>query len=392
MIEKDIGMKVLFISTGDAKYGAPKSMLALMELLRERHKVEVVLLTTKHNELNEYCAAHGIENYSCYYSDMMAGSSYESKAKNLLKHIVKYELYVKGCLSHNKVNKLGIDFTRIDLIHSNTNRVDIGAYISEKYNIPHIWHLREMDEGTKGMVYYKRNWTSYMNNHATEYIAITRAVKDSWAKHGLAEDKIRVIYNGIDAAKIEERQIRNDGKIKIAAVGRIEKSKGQEDLIRAVTMLPVELQEKIQIDFMGGAYPEYERKLKRIQEKKKCMAQINYLGYCKNVVQQLKNYDIGITCSTAEAFGRTTVEYMMAGLLVVASDTGANPELIEDGKSGLLYRQGDAEQLSEVLQKICENNIDVEKLRKQGKERAEELFTAEKNADRIYEEYMSLLK
>lgn len=383
-------MKVLFVSTGDAIYGAPKSMFALMKLLKEEYGVEPVLLTKSHNVLNDMCDDCGIENYSAYYGDIMAGSSYESKLKNLAKHIVKYGLYVLGVLTQKGVENCGIKFDEIDIIHSNTNRIDIGAYLSKKYHIPHIMHLREMDEGTKDMVYYKGNWATYLNDNVTKYIAIANVVKESWDNHGLDRDKIEVIYNGIDETTIHNRIERDDEKLKIVAVGRVERSKGQEDLIEAVCALPREKQEKIVIDMLGESYVEYEHKLKVILEKKNCAAEVNFCGYCGNVTERLAQYDIGMTCSTAEAFGRTTVEYMMTGLLTVASDTGANPELIIDGKSGILYKQGDASALSQVLSDILDKKYDMTSMQKEGKRRSMELFRAKSNAKQIYELYKTI--
>ena len=383
-------MKVLFISTGDAKYGAPKSMFALMKILKEEYSIEPVLLTKKHNILNDMCKESGIENYSAYYGDIMSGSSYESSLKNMAKHIVKYGLYVLGNLAHKGVENCGINFDEIDIIHSNTNRIDIGAYLSKKYHIPHVMHLREMDEGTKDMVYYKSKWATYLNDNVEKYIAITKVVKYSWDNHGLDGEKIEVIYNGIDEKTIHDRVEREDDKLRIVAVGRVERSKGQEDLIEAVCALPKEKQEKIVIDMLGESYVEYEKKLKVILDKKNCAAEVNFCGYCSNVTERLAHYDVGMTCSTAEAFGRTTVEYMMTGLLTVASDTGANPELIIDQKSGLLYEQGNASALSQVLSDILDKKYDITSMQQEGKKRALELFSAKGNAKQIYELYKTI--
>ncbi|MCC8029701.1 MAG: glycosyltransferase family 4 protein [Lachnospiraceae bacterium] len=383
-------MKVLFISTEDSKYGAPRAMLAMMRTLQVNHGVEPVLLTMKENEMQDFCEAHGIEHYSCCYGDMMSGSVFEGRGKNALKHTVKYLQYVRSRLLRFQADRLEIPFEEIDLIHSNTNRIDIGAYFGEKYHIPHIWHLREMDEGTKGMVYYKRNWADYMNRHAAAFFAITEVVRNSWIRHGLDEDKIKVVYDGIDLSPIEKRIDRPDGLLKIASAGRVEKSKGQEDLARAVCCLPPEMQSRIVIDFIGEPYAEYERKLRAILKKGVCRAQVNFLGYCRDVPHRLKDYDVGITCSPAEAFGLTTVEYMAAGLLTIATDTGSNLELMEDGVSGLLYRQGDHRHLAEVLQGVYEKKYDEDTIREAGMRRAAEAFTAEENARNVYEEYLRI--
>ena len=386
-------MKVLFISTEDARYGAPKSMQKLMELLMKEHNVECVLLTKKHNILNDWCDEKGIENYSCNYRDIMAGDSYERWYLNFAKHCVKRLRYIKGGLTQKKIDKLGIDFDSIDLIHSNTNRVDIGVYISKKYNIPHIWHLREMDEGTKNMHYYKKNWADYMNRGTDAFVAITNVVKDSWISKGLDENKIKVIYNGIDPQGVVSKEKENfqDDIIKIVAVGRVERAKGQMDLINALCRLDEVTQQKFQVDFIGESYSDYKKMLMQKMEQSKCQTKINYCGYCGNVGEVLQQYDIGITCSPAEAFGRTTIEYMMAGLLTIASKSGANQELIDDEDSGIIYDNDLADSLERVLINITNNREKYIKIAQNGRLQSIKRFNAEMNANLIYELYTTIL-
>jgi len=387
-------MKVLFVSTEDVKYGAPKSMQKLMSTLSLEYGVECILLTKKHNLLNEWCDNHGIENYSCNYRDIMAGDSYELWWLNFAKHTIKYFRYILGKFTQSKVAKLPIDFDSVNIIHSNTNRVDIGAYLGRKYNIPHVWHLREMDEGTKNMHYYKRNWVSYMNESADCFIAITKATADSWIRHGLDKEKVKVIYNGIDPSAIVEKMspvLQND-VIKIVAVGRIERAKGQLDIINAICDLPKELQQCFQLDFIGDAYADYKRLLKDRIEQSDCKAKINFKGYCQNIGEILQDYDIGITCSAAEAFGRTTVEYMMAGLLTIASNTGANCEIVENNVSGVIYKYGDSDSLKNVLFDICHHRECYRDYSKNAQARAKQYFLAVDNCTNIYKLYESILK
>ena len=73
----------------------------------------------------------------------MAGSPYSHKLLTLMKHIVKYLLFLLGGITQRRVMKLPIDFSTIDIVHSNTNRQDIGAFIARKHNIKHVWHVRE---------------------------------------------------------------------------------------------------------------------------------------------------------------------------------------------------------------------------------------------------------
>ncbi len=386
-------MRVLFISTEDAKYGAPKSMQKLMQTLRQEHNVECVLLTKKRNLLNEWCDEQGIENYAFNYRDIMAGDSYETWWLNTMKHIVKYFRYIKGSVTQKNIDKLSMDFSKIDLIHSNSNRVDIGAYISVKYNIPHIWHLREMDEGTKNMHYYRKDWAEYMNKSAVCFIAITEAVRDSWIRNGLDRSRIKVVYNGIDPENIIPRkgEILSGEKIKIAAVGRIERAKGQIDIINALCKMPEDEQKHFQLDFIGEAYADYKKLLTDRIKTEKCKSEINFLGYCENIGEILQQYDIGITCSAAEAFGRTTVEYMMAGLLTIASDTGANKELIKDKETGLIYSYGNGEELAHLLHSVVEKRSEYIAIASMGEKYARNRFCSGNNAEGVWEIYRSVV-
>ena len=159
-------MKVLFISAGDYKYGAPKAMFELFVTLKKEYSVEPVLLTKKRNELNHKCDLLGIENYAFWSRDIMAGSAYQNPIFNMMKHCVKYLLYLWGGITQKRVERIGIDFASIDIIHTNLNRNDIGVWISQKYKIPHVWHLRETLIGS-AVAMYKPNVIDYMNKNIT---------------------------------------------------------------------------------------------------------------------------------------------------------------------------------------------------------------------------------
>jgi glycosyltransferase involved in cell wall biosynthesis len=86
-----------------------------------------------------------------------------------------------------------------------------------------------------------------------------------------------------------------------------------------------------------------------------------------------------------EAFGITQVEAMAAGLVVVGSGTGGAVEIIEHGKSGLLFQSGNPLSLATELIKLTEEKRLWETMRIKGQQRALELFDIEKSVDRIEE-------
>lgn len=384
-------MKVLYIASGDAKYGASKAIMPVIKRLKDENKIIPVVVTKKHNELNDFCDTQGIENYSCYYCDIMAGAPYNSKIMRFMKHSVKYMLFLAGIITRH-FNAPNIDWKIIDLIHINHNRIDIGYYWAKKYKIPCICHIREFGQEDYNVVYYKRNCIEYMNKECRNFIAISEAVKNSWVKKGIISDSIDVIYDGVESQQYSHERGKKKNRIDIVMVGHIQPNKGQHILIDAIGMLPVEVRKRLHIDFIGEAYKDYRKELCRKIISQGLEENISFLGYVKNVNEKLKSYDIGINASRSEGFGLITVEYMMSELIVIASDTGANPEIIEDGVNGLLYKYGDAQELAnkiEMAVKMCDEKCDMGI---KARDDAVEQFDAEAAAEKVYMYYMRKLR
>lgn len=387
-------MKVLFISGGDYKYGAPKSMLTLIEGLKEQCNVEIILLTKKRNPLNEYCDRHGIENYYIWYRDIMAGSPYSNKILTLAKHSVKYLAFLCGVITMNRINNLPIDFKSIDIVHTNTNRQDIGVSISSKYGIKHIWHIREMGKEDYNVLIYKRNCISYMNKSADAFIMISNAVKNKWLEAGIDPLKVYTIYDGMDTDKVTASpkiNWQNKQYIKIVITGHIQPNKGQLHLVNAIAALPMKIRNKIKLDIIGEAYPDYKKKIESEIARFNMQDQIHLLGYMDTVYDRLPEYDIGITCSKAEGLGRCTIEYMLSGLLVIASNTGANPELIQDKSTGLLYQYGNIGHLTHTILWAIEHPEECQTIAHAGFTSSASRFAKEQYAKDIYQIYENCL-
>ncbi len=384
-------MKILFISGGDYKYGAPKAMVELLFMLRERYEIEPVVLTKKHNPINVLCDERGIENYSFWYRDIMAGSAYSATLLNLMKHMVKYILYFYGGFTQRKIGKALGNMADIDLIHTNLNRLDIGSYLSRKYGIPQVCHLRELRSGHCRIVTYGIHTIRQLSEANVRFFAISKLTQKNWIMAGLDEKKIQVIYDGIDVQPYIQSEFKDCTELTVACVGRIEENKGQMQIVEALHYLPQEVLEHTKVYMAGEAYPEYKKKLLRLLRKYNLHGRITLCGYCSDVPALLRQCNVGITCSKGEAFGRVTVEYMAAGLAVVASDTGANCEILENGKYGLLYHYGNGKELAGKLSYLYYHKEEMKQLLLQSRKRAF-MFTKERNAEQIYKAYCEILE
>ncbi len=376
-------MKILFISHDDGKYGAALSLKKLFTILKENYGVEPIIVTRKYNELNMYCEQIGVESYALHYVGCITKIS-KSKFERLYNSAVQT---TKNNIFHiiaEKELKKYVDLETIDLIYTNVSTIDFGAWLAKKYKIHHIWHIREfMDEDIKGRPasskYYK------LMNQSDAVIAISKKIAEKWKEKGIDPRIINVIYNGIEDNPnyIKRTNFYNGGILHTVFMGSAAPHKGLEHLIDAIKIV-YEHNKSIQLDVYGNYENDYGKSL---QEKVKNMGLehvIIFKGYCSNIFEVLHNYDVGFVCSKAEGFGRVTVEFMLNELAVIASDTGANPELIDNGETGILYSFGNHEDLSEKIELLYNDNSLIKKFAINGRIKALNQFTASMNAANIY--------
>lgn len=380
-------MKVLYISTADYKYGAAKTQIDMIMELKNHFGIIPVVLTKKHNALNKLCNENDIENYSYWYRDIMAGSAYSNPFLNVAKHIVKYLLYLRGAVTQRGILECGIKWNEIDIIHSNHIRIDIGAYIRKKTGIPHVWHIKELNQGHVKIIHYKSNCYQYINENADAFIAVTKQVKKFWCKAGLKEEKAKVIYEGINCDKFVSKIERSDKKLKLVCVGRIEKSKGQLQILQAMSKLPNPIKQNVTLDLIGESYPDYLHQLQSFIRSNNMEQMVYFRGYCENIPELLSHYDVGILSSRGDAFGTVTAEYMASGLLVIATYT----ELVEHMRTGLRYEFGDIDTLCENIIFAYKNREKVNLLRKAGEHRIKTEFSINNNARQVFELYKTLI-
>ena len=387
-------MNILMIADGDTKYGASHSLLQMVQELKTMDDINIKIIIPVHSEMR-----NKLENTECEFWDIHYVPFYQGipddKWKYPVKYMIRGVLYWYGRIRAVKEIEKRLDLGKIDLIHSNSSREDLGALIADKYDIPLIWHIREFGDRDYKCYSYRKNYIDYMNKSATRFIAVSDAVKEHWAKKGIRREKIVRIYNGVPRqnvlSKTQGGAAQGNKTLKMVIVGSISETKGQMWAIEAVKKL---FDENVQIslDIIGDGSRSYVKKLKRKIIQYGLDELINFRGYQKNISNMLAQYDIGLMCSKDEGFGRVTAEYMMSGVCVIASDTGANEELIEDGISGLLYQYGDTWSLANAIKKCIDNPEFRCELGMGGFKRANQEFTAKRNAMQIYDIYRQVLE
>ena len=391
-------MNVLLICGNDHYYGSAKAAINLLKYANEHcEDVRYIVLTQTKGAINDLCDGMGIENY-------VTGHAYACVApeggrlRNTVKHLAKKALVTaKNTRAVSRIEKL-VDLNTIDVIHTNIDRDIIGCTLAQKYAIPHVMHLREFATGHYNVEpLYEGQYDEY-NKLVDRYIAISKAVGQNWQEIGLDAEKIKVVYDGIDVERVQQRKgsavetaaAPQPRKLRLVMCGDVSSLKGQDQAIRALALIKdAKVRKNITLDVFGEVHSEkaYMGDMQRIIEGAGLMGNVVFRGYSSQLAALLKEYDCGIICTRREGFGLATAEFMAAGLAVIASDTGANSELIEDGVCGLIYHYQDVADLSAKIETLYKDPGKLDSYGRGARRTVEEKFTIEANCRGILDVY-----
>lgn len=395
-------MKVVYIPDEPEQGGAYNSFREMVYELAENYGVEPIILTCKDGKYNRFAERHGYESYVIGHRAFYINKGSTTVRRHIKRFLFPY-YYIRYKIANYKALKIAeryLNFDKISLIHTNVNRNDIGAVLAHKYQKPHIWHLREYGqtkgEGKNDFQFFslRPHYIDFMNKHTDVFISISKAVACHWINNGINLEKVHLVYNGVNKEKYYiknyEKHFVSDDKIHIIMVGAINPQKGQLQLLRSLIGLPENVLKKIKVDFFGSCNKEYKWYLENFI-KKNCLKEIvKIYEYYENIYEILPEYDIGVVATVAEGFGRVTVEYMMAGICVIAANTGANPELIIDRETGMLFEYDNIGTLEKCIVELIENVNFRERLKVNAQKYAVENFTNKKNAQDVYKIYETL--
>ena len=170
-------------------------------------------------------------------------------------------------------------------------------------------------------------------------------------------------------------------------------AKGQMDAVEALKILVKEYGYKNLVLHIVGymGKDSYELKVKKFIDDNGIENHVVLHSFTNSPFEISKECDIGLTCSAAEAFGRITVEYMLASLFTIGANTGGTPEIILDRESGLLYKQGDSRELANKIKWTLEHKDDANRMIWMGQNRALDNFAITATAREIRRVYGELV-
>ncbi len=210
----------------------------------------------------------------------------------------------------------------------------------------------------------------------------------------IPEDKVVLMPNGVperepgDGARIRaESGIGADAMV-IGSVGHLRAEKAYEVLIEAVSLLG-ERHPGVQA-LIAGEGPE-RGMLEEQRRRLGLDGSVHLLGARDDVPDVLAALDVAVCCSDFEGGPLSVMEYMAAGLPVVASDVGGLPELVRAGETGLLVPPRDPRALADALAGLLDDRAERRRLGDAGRELQRSVYGIDAWVGRLEALYSSLL-
>lgn len=160
---------------------------------------------------------------------------------------------------------------------------------------------------------------------------------------------IDVIPNGIETLPRKRPSPAAGDGIRILTVSRLIERKGLDTLIEAVAEIP---DTAVKLDIAGEG-PSHAR-LERLARERGIGDRVRFHGFVQHedLAELYARADIFVLPSRAESCSMALLEAMGAGLPVVATRVGGTPELIGDGKNGLLIGTDDSSGLAVAIRQL----------------------------------------
>jgi glycosyltransferase involved in cell wall biosynthesis len=225
-------------------------------------------------------------------------------------------------------------------------------------------------------------WGLARYRSARRIVAISRYVSDSVVACGIPPELVEIVYDGVlvpplasDSERTEARRRWNPGPEAplLGCVGYLLPEKGQEALIRALPLVRIRYPGCRLL--LAGDGPCRSR-LERLAAELGVTESAEFAGHVEDVAQVYRALDLFLFPSLAEPLGSALLAAMAHGLPPVAVACGAVPEIIEDGRNGLLVSSPDPAKIASAALRLLDDPPLAARLGVAARRTVEERFTA----------------
>jgi glycosyltransferase involved in cell wall biosynthesis len=359
---------ILFIHGITAIGGAEKDLLMILEGLDKSRFYPVVVLPDC-GPLAKKIQKLGIK---CHFSSLPPWRKFKYFPFIFPSLIHLYYLVIKE---------------KTDLIHVNDMWwIPLGYIVSRMAKIPTVAFLRAELEF--------RRIRQYWLTRPTLLIPVSNSIKNTLLENNMDPERIQTIYHGVNCEgtlAVEQNPKSGSSPYSpiIGTIANIFPWKGLEYLIQAVDHLKPNYPD-IRCLIVGKGDKNYQYKLDLLVKNLNLEDNIEFLGFQEDVNSVLSRFEIFVLPSIREGFGIVLLEAMAMKKAVVASRVGGIPEIVQDGRTGLLVPPGNSIAIADAIHRLIENESLRHQFEKAGYDRICQDFSRQKMIEEISTVYTRL--
>lgn len=200
----------------------------------------------------------------------------------------------------------------------------------------------------------------YVLSNAARVIAVSEAVARSLRAQKIsAPERIRVVLNGVNLRRFEEaravfereeiERVPTQRPLRVGIVGELSEVKGQEDFVRAASLLADEFAGRVEFIIVGNDSARsgvYGARLEKLVAELRLTESVRLIRRTDDVAPLIASLDVLVSASRSEAFGMVLVEAAACGVPVVATATEGAREIVTEGATGSIVPIGDVRALA----------------------------------------------
>ncbi|MEG4808501.1 glycosyltransferase [Microcoleus sp. F8-D3] len=380
-------VKVLMCSNSLDFTGAPLHQYEIAVKLAAEGAIEPIVLCTADGPLRQAYQQQGIEVIV---------------RDNPLEHIYQRDAYDEAIRSFSTE----IASLKVDAIYANTLENFFVVDAAHQMGIPVVWNVHESEP-----------WQTYFNRFGSEIAAralecfrfpykvifVADATRDRYLPLN-SHHNFTVIHNGLDLSKLENSENSELARkslgvaaedVVVLLLGTVCERKGQQDLVKALSLLPDKLHNKIRCFIVGDRPSIYSNKLAELvgQLPEKLRQRVTVVPETGETGKYYKAADIFVCTSRVESFPRVILEAMACDLPIITTPVFGIREQVRPGINGLFYTPDRPDELVAALISLLEDTSLRQQLAENAKYVLDSLNTFEEMtqayADIFWEAYFS---
>lgn len=275
------------------------------------------------------------------------------------------------------VTEIGYAARRHDVVYANSQKAFVLAALATLFaRRPLVWHLHDIIDGAHFGSMQRRLQVTLANRLAARVIVPSGPAAAAFIDAGGHRELVEVVPNGVSVAPDSLHGACLDRKTGshfsetcagardairkelglpdaplVGVFSRLAPWKGQHVAIEALAGLP-----GVHGVIVGDALfneTDYAAHLRTLAAERGIVQRVHFLGHRHDVPKLMRAVDVMVHPSVhPEPFGRTLVEAMLAGVPVIATDTGAASDILQGGKAGTLVRPDDAQGIADAIARV----------------------------------------